>query len=124
MTQKEFREICVLSGTDYNINANTDSKTNINTTLPNTIKLFRKYQEDHLNNKNNMSFYDWLTCSNKHAEYITDLELLQKINDMFDISNIKEDIRSTLKDLKIVNTPIQKLLVREIMKEDGFLFID
>jgi flap endonuclease-1 len=124
MTQKEFREICVLSGTDYNINANTDSKTNINTTLPNTIKLFRKYQEDHLNNKNNMSFYDWLTCSNKHAEYITDLELLQKINGMFDISNIKEDIRSTLKDLKIVNTPIQKLLVREIMKEDGFLFID
>jgi hypothetical protein len=71
-----------------------------------------------------MSFYDWLTCSNKHAEYITDLELLQKINGMFDISNIKEDIRSTLKDLKIVNTPIQKLLVREIMKEDGFLFID
>jgi flap endonuclease-1 len=127
MTQKEFREICVLSGTDYNINANTDSKTNSNTTLPNTIKLFRKYQEQQIVNKNNnlnQSFYDWLTSSNKHAEYITDLELLQKINGMFDISNIKEDIRSTLKDLKIVNTPIQKLLVREIMKEDGFLFID
>ena len=43
---------------------------------------------------------------------------------MFDISNIKEDIRSILKDLRIINTPIQKLLVREIMKEDGFMFID
>jgi flap endonuclease-1 len=128
MTQKEFREICVLSGTDYNINANTDSKTkNCNSnmiTLPNTIKLFRKYQEDKNNDKNNISFYDWLTSSNKHEEYITDLDLLQKINDMFDISNIKEDIRSVLKDLRIINTPIQKMLVREIMKEDGFLFID
>ena len=45
MTQKEFREICVLSGTDYNINANNNLKTNENViTLQNTIKLFRKYQ--------------------------------------------------------------------------------
>ena len=127
MTQKEFREICVLSGTDYNINANNNLKTNENViTLQNTIKLFRKYQEEQLvnKNKNNMSFYDWITSSNKHEEYITDLDLLQKINDMFDISNIKEDIRSILKDLRIINTPIQKLLVREIMKEDGFMFID
>ena len=92
-------------------------------TLPNTIKLFRKYQED-TNKNNNVTFYDWLISSNKHADYITDLDLLQKINGMFDISNIKEDTRSILKDLRIINTPIQKLLVREIMKEDGFMFID
>jgi 5'-3' exonuclease len=124
MTQKEFREICVLSGTDYNINANTDSNTTNNNmiTLSNTIKLFRKYQEE--KNNNNIPFYDWLTCSNKHADYITDLELLKKINDMFDVSDIKENLKSILKDIKIMNTPIQKLLVREVMKEDGFLFID
>lgn len=125
MTQKEFREICVLSGTDYNINANTNLKTNSNIiTLPNTIKLFRKYQEDQLNNKNNVTFYDWLISSNKHDDYITDLELLQKINSMFDISNLKDDIMKEFKNIKIMNSPIQKLLVREIMKEDGFLFID
>jgi 5'-3' exonuclease len=127
MTQKEFREICVLSGTDYNINANTDSKTKNNNmiTLSNTIKLFRKYQEEQLNNKNNnITFYDWLISSSKHADYITDLELLQKINNMFDISNAKDDLRSNLKDIRIMNSPIQKLLVQEIMKEDGFLFID
>jgi len=129
MTQKEFREICILSGTDYNINANTDSKTKNNDmiTLPNTIKLFRKYQEQQIVNKNNnlnQSFYDWLTSSNKHADYITDLELLQKINGMFDISDLKEDLKDTVKNIKIMNSPIQKLLVQEIMKEDGFMFID
>jgi 5'-3' exonuclease len=125
MTQKEFREICVLSGTDYNINANNNLKTNGNNmvTLFNTIKLFRKYQEDKDHNLNK-SFYDWLTYSSKHADYILDLDLLQKINGMFDTSNIKEDIRFILKDIKIVNSPIQKLLVRKIMKEDGFMFID
>lgn len=43
MNQKEFREICVLSGTDYNMNANTDK--NSSSTIYDTIKLFRKYQE-------------------------------------------------------------------------------
>lgn len=125
MTQKEFREICVLSGTDYNINANNNLKTNSNIiTLPNTIKLFRKYQDDQINNKNNVTFYDWLISSNKHDDYITDLELLQKINGMFDISNLKDDIMKEFKNIKIMNSPIQKLLVREIMKEEGFLFID
>ena len=131
MTQKEFREICVLSGTDYNINANIDLKTKNNNmiTLSNTIKLFRKYQEQQIVNKN-IPFYDWLTCSNNHADYILDLdldldlELLKKINGMFDVSDIKENLKSILKDLRIINTPIQKLLVRKIMKEDGFLFID
>jgi 5'-3' exonuclease len=125
MTQKEFREICVLSGTDYNINANTDSKTKNNDmiTLPNTIKLFRKYQEQQTVN-NNISFYDWIISSSKHADYITDLDLLQKINGMFDTLNVKEDLNNIVKNIKVINSPIQKLLVQEIMKEDGFLFID
>jgi hypothetical protein len=33
---------------------------------------------------------------------------------------LKED----LLNIKIMNSPVQKLLVREIMKDDGFLFID
>lgn len=125
MTQKEFREICVLSGTDYNINANNNLKTNSNIiNLPNTIKLFRKYQEDQVNNKDKTTFYNWLISSNKHSDYITDLELLQKINDMFDISELRCNLKEDLLNIKIMNSPIQKLLVREIMKEDGFLFID
>jgi hypothetical protein len=42
---------------------------------------------------------------------------------MFDILDIK-DSTTTLENIKIYNGPIQKELVRKIMKEDGFLFID
>ena len=111
MTQKEFREICVLSGTDYNINENSFI-------LPNTIALFRKYKE--LNKDlNNATFYDWIRETNLNL----DTNLLKKINSMFDILDIKHSI-TTLENIKIYNGPIQKELVRKIMKEDGFLFID
>jgi len=130
MTQKEFREICVLSGTDYNINANNNSR-DIQINLPNIIKIFRKYQEEQINNQNNnlnQSFYEWLKNTDNNCNLVLDLnldldlELLQKINSMFEISDLK--INDNVKNLKIINGPVQKLLVREIMKEDGFLFID
>jgi flap endonuclease-1 len=162
MTQKEFREICVLSGTDYNINANTSKNTGINSlTIYDTIKLFRKYQEQ----KNTaLSFYEWLQNAEKNADknYITDLDLLHKINNMFIISNELtkqsgpcakqldpcakqldpcakqldpcakqlepcakqlDPCANIFKNIKIANGPIQKELIKEIMKEDGFLFI-
>jgi len=113
MTQKEFREICVLSGTDYNVNVNANSFI-----LPNTIALFRKYKA--LNKElNNVTFYDWIRETNLNL----DTDLLKKINSMFDIPDIKDSI-TTLENIKIYNGPIQKEIVRKIMKEDGFLFID
>ncbi len=119
MTQKEFREICVLSGTDYNINANTNTNTNKNVfTIYDIIKLFRKYQEKQDQKQQDLSFYDWLNDANK--DYITDLDLLHKINKMFIIPN---ELMCSFKNIKIINSPIQKEQVKEIMKEDGFLFI-
>jgi hypothetical protein len=35
----------------------------------------------------------------------------------------KQPCANIFKNIKIVNGPIQKELVKEIMKEDGFLFI-
>ena len=119
MTQKEFREICVLSGTDYNINANTNTNTNKNVfTIYDIIKLFRKYQEKQDQKQQDLSFYDWLNDATK--DYITDLDLLHKINKMFIIPN---ELMCSFKNIKIINSPIQKEQVKEIMKEDGFLFI-
>ena len=124
MSQKEFREICVLSGTDYNINANTNKENNkyndLSLSLPNTMKLFRKYKEVNTN-ANNLTFYDWLNQSEKTADYITDLDLLHKINNMFIVSNELTDL---FKNIKIANGPVQKEIVKEIMKEDGFMFIN
>ena len=121
MTQKEFREICVLSGTDYNINVNSNLKTidkNNDVNLDNTIAYFRKYKEQ---NNCNQSFYNWIIKSAEHSNYIADLDLLYKINNMFEISN---DLVNSFKNIKIINSPIQKENMRKIMIEDGFIFID
>ena len=119
MSQKEFREICVLSGTDYNINANTCKNTDTNSlTIYDTIKLFRKYQEQTQLQKNeNRSFYDWLKNNEKNLNkiYITDFDLLLKINNMFIISG--ELYANLFKNIKIANGPMQKELIKDIMKE-------
>ena len=113
MTQKEFKEICVLSGTDYNINADgNNDKVNFNMTL----KYFRKYQDI----KSNLEFYDWL---NENTDYISDTDLLQKINNMFDVDYNNENIES-FKNIKICNGPIIQNDIKNIMKEEDFIFID
>jgi flap endonuclease-1 len=109
MKQKEFKEICVLSGTDYNINVNIFNLFDI-------INLFYTYQKE----LSNQSFYDWL---NLNIDFNVDLniELLTKINNMFDISN---ELTISFKNIQILNGPIQKELIKEIMKEDGFMFLN
>ena len=91
MTQKEFTEICVLSGTDYNINATNENKiknngqndNNINLHI--TLKHYRKFKSTNTNintniNTNKYDFYKWLL---ENTNYISDIELLTKINQMF-----------------------------------------
>ena len=105
MNQKEFREICVLSGTDYNING---------LNLFDIINLFYKFQQE----KENLPFYVWL---NLNLNLNLNLDLLNKINGMFDISN---ELTNSFKNIQIINGPLQKNLIKEIMREDGFLFLD
>lgn len=111
ITQKELREICVLSGTDYNIECH-DTPNILNTNL----KLFKKY---HKSNKN-ISFYEWLNENKKN--YIKDYELLLRICNIFDLNvNNNNDI-NVFEKLQIVNGPILKDDVKNILKADGFIF--
>lgn len=110
MTQDTFKEICVLSGTDYNINANGD---NHKVNLHSTIKYFHKYQETKLN----IPFYEWLQ---NNTEYITDIELLQKINHIFNLTE-KHKLQP-FKEIKIINGPIRHDEIETIMKEEDFIF--
>lgn len=114
MTQKEFKEICILSGTDYNTNAN--GKNN-DITLIHVIKLFRKYKK---HNETSNDFYKWLL---NNSDYLLDLELLIKINKMFDLSDNHFDL-DIFKKIKIVNGPSRIELIQDIMKEEGFLFVE
>ena len=123
LNQKEFREICILSGTDYNINANTSAggKGDNKNSLSNTLKLLGKYKASNSSNSNSLSFYDWIITN---SEYITDLDLLNKINQMFDLST---DLRSNQLDvfnrIKIINGPIIVESIQDIMREEGFIFM-
>lgn len=110
ITQQELREICILSGTDYNLEC--DDHRN---TLTSTLKYFKKYHKS----QSKVGFYDWL---NEHYKgVIKDYELLKKIYDMFDLSQNHYNIK-LFEKIKIVNGPIMKDEVKNILKMDGFLF--
>ena len=112
ITQKELREICVLSGTDYNIN------NNYSQTLYTTLKWFKKFlKEKGKNKENDVNFYDWLITK---YDNIKDIEFLQKIYNMFDLSN-NYHIKN-FEDIKIKNGPILKNELMNILKTDGFIF--
>lgn len=117
ITQKELREICILSGTDYNCVNGDDSK---NHTLYTTLKHFKKYHHNNknVNNNNNNSFYNWLLNT---TNYINDYEMLIKIYDMFDLSKNHYDIK-IFEDIRIANGVINKETIHKILKTDGFMF--
>jgi hypothetical protein len=109
MTQQELREICVISGTDYNM-YNTENKNTHN--LQHTLKLFYMFKKQ----KEETSFYEWLL---KNTSYIEDYELLKNIYDLFDLKHCNME---TVDNIKIVNGPIIWDDVNNILQTDGFLF--
>lgn len=109
ITQQELRDICVLSGTDYNTEGDD------NNDLEKTLKYFKKYKKS----KVKCSFYEWLNVN--YPNTIKDYELLLKINEMFDIHNKCYNIKMFDK-IKICNGCQMKNELEELLKSDGFLF--
>jgi 5'-3' exonuclease len=79
LTEKEFREITVISGTDYDHHPKTN---NIN--LHETLKWHSEYKYQCRKNNNGIdngvNFYDWLV---KYTKYVPDLASLKKTYSMF-----------------------------------------
>lgn len=137
LNQKELREICVLSGTDYNYNMNTinnvKSVNNVNNVnninenkikkeeepnLYKTLKYFKKYNKSDQYNK--IDFYEWL---NANTNYIKNYNILNKIYKMFDISETQIHNKILIFDkIKIINGPIIYNDIKKILIEDGFIF--
>lgn len=105
LSDKEFREIMVLSGTDYNINSQTD--------LHETIKWYNEYSI-----KNTaLDFYDWLA---ENTNYVKDKSLLLKNNQMFQL--LDDDLKKW--DQLAISTKIKnKTAIHNIMKKEGFIFV-
>lgn len=110
ISQKELREICVLSGTDYNIECDDERNT-----LNNTLKYFKKYHKS----QSNVGFYEWLY--EHYPAVIKDFNLLKTIYDMFDLSQNHYSIK-LFEKIKIVNGPIMTDELKTILRSDGFLF--
>jgi len=123
ITQQELRQICILSGTDYNMLNNDEAKNS--PTLYSTLKLFKKYFKHRLKHSekhsNHLDFYDWLFLN---TSYIKDYELLINVYEIFDLNNTNHDNIKIFENVKIINGPILKDDMREILKTDGFFFIN
>ena len=111
MTHDEFKDVCVLSGTDYNTNGKTSLYTSMN--------LFNKYKSVYEYDAINSSgFYGWLR---DETDYIDsdDMELLLYTRSMFTININLITINNDIIDDKMKRNEIVSIL-----KNDGFLFPD
>ena len=108
ITQKELREICILSGTDYNLDC-VD-----NNALTNTLKHFKKYHKT----KSGLGFYEWLNIN--RVGVIKDFGLLNKINEIFDLT-INNYNSKMFDKMKTGNGRINTDDLAIILKTVGFL---
>ena len=106
MSEKEFCEIMVLSGTDYNIHHKTS--------LHETIKLFTQYKKNQKNIK--VSFYEWIL---KTTEYIIDYQELMK---HYNIFSSVENIEYSDLNMSFKSDPIQHNELKSFLKNYGFIF--
>jgi len=107
VTMCNFREICVVSGTDYNYNE---------TRKANIYKSFSYYKQ-FLNEQNDENFYEWL---NKNTNYIDDYCNLCISYLMFDIGSL--DIEK-YNNMPIRNGPINKEELIRFLEKNDFIYI-
>lgn len=109
MSQLEFKSICVLSGTDYNI-ISTNSKTKV---LDSMFEHFYNYKNSSQKEGN---FYNWISTNTSEP---VDINVIRNITNMFDITTDS----SYLENIKIQNLPFNYMKIKEIMSEEGFIFM-
>lgn len=105
----ELKQICVLSGTDYN-------KKSKKINLYSVLQHFKKYKKK----KIGLDFYVWLEST---TTLIDSLESLYKIYHMFDITNLSSDYINYLNSFSIKTSNYNKQTIKSLLKDDGFLFI-
>ena len=120
MTTYEFRQLCIIYGCDYlPKNENQNYK---NMTIFNSYKMFKQYKDYLKNNETSEiqpDFYKWLLSQNNDIySYINEAS---KVIDMFDISSY--DNLELYDNIKIMNGPIHREQLIEVMQKENFIFI-
>ena len=120
ITQKELREICVISGTDYNYTHKNECNGKNVPNLYKSLSYFKKYHKDKTqNNLENVGFYDWLRDK---TDYIKDYDELIKIYKLFELNNEEHTLLKNFENIKIMNGSIIKENIRNIIRKEGFIF--
>ena len=112
MTQKEFSEVCILSGTDYNLSR----RQAVGSLLHDSVWLFNQYKTYCYID----GFYDWLLKENliKHDEYASLNHIYQMfVNEASECVEIVDNIK-----LKPDNLLVCKDQLRSILEDDGFIY--
>lgn len=114
MNEREFREIMVLSGTDYNIDSNAN--------MHETLKWHTQYNKYLLNccqkDIKTNTFYVWLY---KNTRYIQDFNKLLRTYQMFSYTG--KDLEGW-ESFDIAEKTVDMNKLTEIMKKEGFLFAE
>jgi|UniRef100_A0A6C0CII7 flap endonuclease-1 len=106
MNFNDFKSICIISGTDYNINNEND--------LTKTLKYFKKFKKS----KVKTTFLNWL---DQNTNYIDYMEIINII-DLFDLDNDNE-LKNCLKT-KIKNSEINISNLKNILSKEDFIFVN
>ena len=101
MPMNHFREIAVISGTDYNSSGTTS--------LSATLKHYKEYKSDPVE----MPFYDWLV---ENTDYIRDLDYLNHVCEMFKVETV------TMSAVPNTSKSDRTKMV-ELLKPHGFVFV-
>ena len=111
MTETQFFEIMVLSGTDYNIHSNT--------CLRESLKWYEEYKKYFKNciDEPKYGFYLWLV---KNTKYVNDYNHLLKTYKLFQLCNNAE--MEKWENLEITGKPENKEELKIIMEREGFVF--
>lgn len=113
LTFEEFKNICILSGTDYNYN----NRKNLDLNLYKILEYFKEYKDYCKNNTKKIDFYSWLDETYGFIDNIYDLYNTYL---MFETSKIK---LPKIKHCNL-NKNSNQLKIKEIMQPHGFIFLD
>jgi 5'-3' exonuclease len=108
MNLHEFRQVVILSGTDYNKEDTTN--------LDDSFTWFKAYKKNTILIEENVpSFYEWLL---KHTDYIKNPDGLKIAYQMFDIKKKQIEFNCSIENKK---TNKEQLI--QFLDQDGFIFV-
>jgi flap endonuclease-1 len=128
VTMDVFKKICILYGCDYSHESLVENNICFdpqemlhNMNIFHAFQLFKKYRdaEDAEDAGGSSDFYEWIVNKKIHStQYIDEINKNIKLFDIDETKNLE-----LYDNIKILNGPINRTLLIDIMKKENFIFI-